>query len=290
MIRTLLTGIKIWKHRGILWPLKLTAAIAGNRIQGFPRGLIVEPSQECTGKCSGCRRPENPITLTPEKLEGYILGRPARPATIHFAGKHSDPLSSLLFPDLVRLAARHCSMVSVSTIGLGLQDGWECLPVDRWIVSIPAATEDTWFQLRGNRRFTELRENLMRLLSVDKSMVELVLTLWRQSAEDRELFHRFAREMGISSLKVVFGRYDPMGNHFGRVGNLALKVPGCPYVLDNEVRLKNEPARCPLTGTLFLDASGFVHPCPFTESSDLSPMKIERSKRERSHSACRYCF
>jgi hypothetical protein len=40
-------------------------------------------------------------------------------------------------------------MVSISTIGLGLLPGMECLPADRWIFSIPAAAGESWRALRG---------------------------------------------------------------------------------------------------------------------------------------------
>ena len=289
MKRTLATAVKVWKRRGLFWPLSLAGTITANRIHGTPRGLIVESSGACTGNCTGCRTASNPGELTPEQLEGFLMKRRVRPVTIHFAGKHSDPLASPFLRELTEVAAKHSSMVSVSTIGLGLERGWENLPVDRWIVSLPAATDETWFTLRGNRRFGELRENLERLLKADRAMVELVLTIWKASAKDTEAFHRLAEDLGIRDVKVVFGRYDPEGYHMGRVENLALNSPDCPYVLDGELRLRNEPVGCPLSGTVFLDSSGLVHPCPFTEGCDLPPAEMEKQKRTRNYPACRYC-
>ena len=289
MKRTLSTAVNVWKRRGIFWPLSLAGTITANRLHGTPRGLVVEPSGACTGSCTGCRTASNPGELTPEQLEGFLMKRRVRPVTIHFAGKHSDPLASTFLPELTGVAAEHSSMVSVSTIGLGLERGWEHLPVDRWIVSMPAATDDTWFTLRGNRRFSELKENLERLLSADRAMVELVLTIWKASASDVEPFRMLAGELGVSDIKVVFGRYDPEGYHMGRVENLALNSPDCPYILDGELRLRNEPGGCPLQGTIFLDSSGRVHPCPFTASRDLSPAEMEKQKRTRNYPACRYC-
>ncbi len=289
MKRTLSTAVNVWKRRGIFWPLSLAGTMTANRMHGTPRGLIVEPSGACTGSCRGCRTAENPGELTPELLKSFLMERRVRPVTIHFAGKHSDPLASTFLPELTGVAAKHSSMVSVSTIGLGLERGWEHLPVDRWIVSMPAATDDTWFTLRGNRRLGELKENLQRLISADKSMVELVLTVWKASANDTEAFHELAEDLGIRDVKVVFGRYDPEGYHMGRVENLALNSPDCPYVLDGELRLRNEPVGCPLSGTVFLDSSGLVHPCPFTEGCDLPPAEMEKQKRTRNYPACRYC-
>ena len=256
----------------------------------MPRGLIVEPSQGCTGRCTGCPVQHNPAEMSPSAFEQILKGRPARPVTIHFAGKHSDPLASPFLPELVSVARQHSPMVSVSTIGLGLKEGWENLPVDRWILSIPGATPESWYALRGNRRFGEFRDNLGRILKADRSMVELVLTVWKASENDVEPFLRLASEEGVHRVKIVFGRYDPEEHHMGRAANLALNSPGCPYtVKDNRLMLKKTPPGCPLAGTLFLDASGILHPCPFTEALRGKISSVEKRKAGRGYSACMYC-
>ncbi len=251
---------------------------------------MAEPSRGCTGHCSGCPVPEDPLRLTPQRFEAFLMSRGARPVTIHFAGKHSDPLDSPFLPELAAMASRYSAMVSVSTIGLGLRPGWEHLPVDRWIVSIPAAGEDSWKALRGTCRLDELKENLRRLTGTGKVMVELVLTLWKPSAGDGEAFRHLAWECGVKSIRTVFGRYDPEGYHLGRVENLALDHPDSPYVLENgHVRLKEAPGRCPVAGTVFLDASGQLSPCPFTGDTGASEKEVERKKALRSYESCAYC-
>lgn len=290
MRRTLSAAWQVTKRRGIAWPALLAARAAANLLHRLPRGLIVEPTGGCTGHCSGCTIPDDPAQLSPEKFRSILESRASAPVTIHFAGKHSDPLASPFLPELVQIARRHSAMVSVSTIGLGLIEGWENLPVDRWIVSIPAATGESWFRLRGNRRFGEIRENIERLLEADRSMVELVLTLWKHSENDIPFFEDLVRETGTGDSKVVFGRFDPEGYHMGRLENLALGAKGCPYEqVDGGLKLKSEPAGCPLSGTMFLDASGLVHPCPFTVVTDEGHRVFEGKKNLRKFPACRYC-
>ncbi len=122
-------------------------------------------------------------------------------------------------------------MVSISTIGLGFTDATAGLVVDRWILSIPAATEESWLALRGNRRLQEFRENLRRITQEGNSMVELVFTVWKPSLGDTEAFLELAAEAGVRNVKRIFGRFDPGGHHLGRVENLALDSPDCPYLL-----------------------------------------------------------
>ncbi|MBN2860403.1 MAG: hypothetical protein JXK93_09095 [Sphaerochaetaceae bacterium] len=289
MRRTIDTAFDIWKRKNFLWPLSIALSYAGCRIFNAPRGLIVEASTGCTGYCRGCPEPDKTVDLSVDIFEKVLAGRRFRPVTVHFSGKHSDPLASSVFPELVRAAASRSSMVSVSTIGLGLGESWEYLPVDRWILSIPAATLETWHALRGNSRLDEFRDNLRRLLHADRGMVELVLTLWKPSAGDTEAFHRLADEEGIGRRRVVFGRFDPDGHHLGRIENLALEAPGCPYIIEEGVRLIEEPPGCPLSGTVFLDAEGYLHPCPFTERTQNDYRVVSREKTGRLYEACRYC-
>ncbi|HPF32500.1 MAG TPA: radical SAM protein [Candidatus Sabulitectum sp.] len=290
MRRTITTALGVWRRKGPLWPLRAAVCAAGGMMSGSARGLMVEPSRGCTGHCSGCPVQEDPLRLTPQRFEAFLMSRGARPVTIHFAGKHSDPLDSPFLPELVSIASRRSAMVSVSTIGLGLRPGWEHLPVDRWIVSVPAAGEDSWKALRGTCRLEELKENLRRLTGTGEVMVELILTLWKPSAGDGEAFRRLARECGVKSIRTVFGRYDPEGYHLGRVENLALEHPHSPYSLENgQVRLKGVPGRCPVAGAVFLDASGVMNPCPFTGDPGASEAEMERKKALRSYESCAYC-
>lgn len=290
MGRTAATALDAWKRNGPLWPLKAAAHAAGSMLRGKARGLMVEPSRGCTGHCSGCPVPEDPLRLAPRRFEAFLMSRGARPVTIHFAGKHSDPLDSPFLPELAAMASRYSAMVSVSTIGLGLPRGWEDLPVNRWVISVPAVREESWRALRGTCRLEELKNNLRRLTGTGKVMVELVLTLWRPSAGDEGELCRLAEECGVKSIRTVFGRYDPEGYHLGRAENLALDHPGSPYVLENGgVRLKGAPGRCPVAGAVFLDASGRLCPCPFTGDTGESEKEMERKKALRSYDSCAYC-
>ena len=290
MRRTITTALGIWRRKGPLWPLKAAGSAAGSMIRGTARGLMVEPSRGCTGFCSGCPVPDDPLRMTPESFEECLSARGARPVTIHFAGKHSDPLDSPFLPELASIASRRSAMVSVSTIGLGLRPGWESLPVNRWIISIPAAREGSWTALRGTCRLDELKDNLRRLTGTGKVMVELVLTLWKPSVGDDAELRHLADECGVKSIRTVFGRYDPEGYHLGRIENLALDHPLCPYLLENgEVRLRDRPGGCPVAGAVFMDASGAISPCPFTGDPGASEMEMERRKAHRSYEACAYC-
>ncbi len=214
-----------------MWPFSLASKTISNMIRGLPRGLIVEPSTGCTGSCRGCPQPESPVSLEPDILVKWLDSRPSDPTTIHFAGKHSDPLAATALPELVGVARNRSSMVSISTIGLGFTDATAGLVVDRWILSIPAATEESWLALRGNRRLQEFRENLRRITQEGNSMVELVFTVWKPSLGDTEAFLELAAEAGVRNVKRIFGRFDPGGHHLGRVENLALDSPDCPYLL-----------------------------------------------------------
>lgn len=302
MLRTLKTGLRVWSRRGLPWPAILAARAVGNARTGMPRGLMVEASRSCTGGCLGCPPPDNPADLPPEVLAGWLGCRRTPPVTIHFSGKHSDPLAAPRLGELADTARTVGSMVSISTIGLGLLPGMECLPADRWIFSIPAAAGESWRALRGADRLEEVLASVGRVVSGGAPMVELVLTVWRRSADDVRALPELAERTGVHGYKAVFGRYDPEGRHIGRVENLALDSKDCPYRLDREGNpvLKREPPGCPLAGCLFLDAAGAMRPCPFVGEGDPreaqpSPEAWKRAaswtvlKRSRAFSACRYC-
>ncbi|MCD4706255.1 MAG: hypothetical protein K8S62_00780 [Candidatus Sabulitectum sp.] len=72
-------------------------------------------------------------------------------------------------------------MLSISTIGLGLKTSLEQLPVDRWMFSIPAATDESWEALRGNNRLDEALNAINRVQKKDRAMVEVILTIWKAS-------------------------------------------------------------------------------------------------------------
>lgn len=301
MKRTLTAGITIWWHRGILWPFTLLARAMKCAMKKMPRGLIVEPSQGCTGGCTGCNTPEIPEVLTAEQLETWLKASQAKPVTIHFSGKHSDPLASPEISKLADTAVKNCSMLSVSTIGLGLKPSHANLPVDRWIFSIPAATEESWIKLRGSNRFSEALDATRTVLQESRAMVEVVLTLWKASVNDIEIFNQLAMKENWQHTKVVFGRFDPEGNHFGRLENIALDHEASPYILKNDsLTLKKKPRGCPLAGYLFLDATGTLHPCPFTgdesPNTDTPDRKSwntakdwVRQKQNREYPACTWC-
>ncbi len=302
MKRTLITGIDIWKGKGLFWPIKLIARASLNTLQHLPRGLMIEATQRCTGNCAGCRPTVNPVDLKPELLEAWLECRPCRPVTLHFSGKHSDPLAAPQLSELVAIAVMHSSMVSVSTLGLGFQPGHEKLGVDRFIFSLPAATGPSWEAIRGRDRMAEALHAVRSVKGAGRSMVELVLTIWRQSAGDLDAFRDIAESIPADSAKAVFGRFDPGGFHVGRIENLALDSPGCPYIRDEAggVVLAHEPAGCPLAGCLFLDAEGVLWPCPFTDD-DAPNERVPKAtawkvaggwkalKNGRPFSACRYC-
>lgn len=293
--------MNIWHHRGILWPAVLLARAVLCATKKIPRGLIVEPSQGCTGGCVGCDIPEKPALLEPEQLEAWLKASPAKPVTIHFSGKHSDPLASTQIQKLTETARENCSMLSISTIGLGLKSDMELLPVDRWIFSIPAATEKSWETLRGNNRLYEALNTIRTVHRKSRAMVEVVLTIWKASANDIEPFNQLSLKENWQHTKVVFGRFDPEGNHFGKLENIALNHRDCPYTVRNDnLTLKRAPKGCPLAGYLFLDATGTLRPCPFTgdESPHLTKPESKswntakewvKQKQERAYAACEWC-
>jgi len=302
MKRTLITAQNIWRHRGFSWQFFLLRSSVRCWNTKTPRGLVVEPSQSCTGTCAGCSPPADPAVLEPEQLDRWLTTSPAKPVTIHFSGKHSDPLASPLLKDLTEIAIQNSSMFSISTIGLGITPEQAKLPVDRWIFSLPAATDRSWKAIRGDGRFEEALRAIETVQKASRGMIEVVLTLWKPSSEDREAFSRLAEEKGWKYRKTVFGRFDPAGHHVGRLANLALENPDCPYRLDRngKLYLKNIPRSCPLAGCLFLDAMGTLRPCPFTgnESPHLKKPSQDawntakqwtEQKRNRSYPACEWC-
>ena len=302
MRRTLVTGLRIWRKKGLSWPVLLLARGLRNRVSGFPRGLMVEPSQRCTGRCRGCRPPDSPVDLIPEMLESWLSCRPVKPVTIHFSGKHSDPLANPHMKELAGVAGRHCSMVSLSTIGLGFLPVHAGMPVDRWIFSLPAAASSSWISLRGHDRLSEVLTAVEAVQTRGTAMVELVLTLWKQSVGDKDSFRALASRLGAHSSKTVYGLFDPGGDHIGRAENLALESPDCPYELDPSGTpvLKRVPRGCPLSACLFLDAKGSIRPCPFTgDEAPVEPVASRDAwkraaewsapKGERSFAECRFC-
>lgn len=207
----------------------------------------MEPSQDCTGGSAGCCTPDKPAVLRAEQLETWLRTSPAKPVTIHFSGKHSDPLASPDINKLAETAKKNCSMLSVSTIGLGLKQAHEHLPVDRWIFSIPAATEKSWEILRGNKRFNEAIEAIRTVRQNSRAMAEVVRTLWKASVNDIEIFNQLAIKENWQHTKVVFGRFDPEVNHFGRLENIALDHEASPYILRSDsLTLKKALKAAPL--------------------------------------------
>lgn len=302
MLRTAATALMVLRRRGPLWPLRLLIKASGCIVKGMPRGIMVEPAQGCTGHCTGCVRPEEPAAMEPSLLEEWLDSAPCRPVTVHFTGRHSDPLASPLLQELVASAAERCVMTSISTIGLGMTDELAGTDVDRWIVSIPAATESSWKPLRNSDVFHEAVEAIDSLHRRSSAMVEVVLTLWRSSEGDTEAFEALAALHGWKRRQVVFGRYDPEGYSIGRAENLALGHPSSPYRLSPEgsPMLLREPHGCPLAGCLFLTAEGFLLPCPFvtgerpredrpTREAWRRASQWTRAKDSRSFAACRFC-
>ena len=302
MNRALKAAYNTWRRRGWTWPASLFAGYLKCILHGVPRGLIIEPTGACTGSCPECERPLDPADLSPDRLKEWLLSSPAPPVTLHFSGKHSDPLASPLLAELAEVALEYCSMLSVSTIGLGASPKTPELPVDRWLVSLPAATQESWRAVRGEEGFGEAMHAITSLMKRSPAMVEVVLTVWRDSAGDEESFRKIAGTMGWKHTQRVFGRYDPSGHHVGRAENLALEHPDSPYREgpDGIPVLREEPPGCPLKDCLFLDAEGRMHPCPFTGAED--PVEDEASregwrraaswkplKTARAFQACRYC-
>lgn len=267
MRRAVRTFAGVLRERGPLWPAGLALRAAGCILGGIPRGLVVEPCEACTGGCRGCVTPQAPALLEPSALEAWIAAREAPPATIHFAGRHSDPLASPLLAGLVAVARAHASMVSVSTIGLDMDGATARLPVDRWIVSLPAATRETWRAVKGTDRFGEAVE-AVRMISASRSgaVIEVVLTKWAGSAGDGPAFAELAAREGWRNTTIVHTLHDPSGSAYSDPAVLALGEPDCPYGLDasGRVALTRPRAGCPQAGYLCIDARGTLRPCPFS--------------------------
>lgn len=267
MRRALYTFAGVMRKRGPLWPLGLAFRAAGCMLGGMPRGLVVEPCEGCTGGCRGCNAPEAPAILEPSVLEAWIKARKAPPATIHLAGRHSDPLASPLLAGLVEVARSHSPMVSVSTIALGMDGGTARLPVDRWIVSFPAATRETWRTVKGNDRFEEALD-AVRMLCGSRSgaVIEVVLTKWAGSAGDAPAFMELASREGWRNTTIVHALHDPAGSAYSDPAALALGEPDCPYRLGASgcVELSRPRTGCPQAGYLCIDARGSLRPCPFS--------------------------
>ncbi len=298
MSRELAAALSLLRGRGPLPLALLLARMTVARVVRMPRGLCVEPSSLCTASCPGCV-PGEEATLGPGTLIRWLEAAGPRPATLHLTGRHSDPLASDRLFELVDAGKRMCPMVSISTIGVGLERFGRLPRADRWLVSIPGATRESYGAVRGDPDgLGRVLSAIDRLLSESGSMVEVVLTLWRPSAGDRESFARLARERGWRHTQVVHGLYDPSGLGAGRATMLALQDPSCPYVLEGgEVRLADPPGPCPLGSCLFLGADGTLRPCPFAGEDAASwdePgrgawREASRAAGTRRWEACRYC-
>lgn len=265
MNRTAAAFLSVVRRRGPAWPFGLGFRVLGCRLSGLPRGLVVEPSEGCTGGCANCHPPVEPVHLDPAVFERWLDARPAQHATIHLAGRHSDPLSSPHLGPLVGLARARSSMVSISTLGLGMTPAVTSLPVDRWLISLPAATGESWMAVKGVNRLQEALE-AVRMLRAARTgaMVEVILTKWSGSAGDAPAFARLAHDEGWDNTRIVHAFYDPLGGEYGRQGALALDEPDCPYRRseDGGVELRLHGALCPHLDYLCLDARGGLRPCP----------------------------
>ena len=265
----------------------------------MPRGLLVEPTTRCSGGCPGCVPPA-PRDLTAEVLERWLSCAPVPPATFAFAGKHSDPLCAPDLPALAEAASRMSMLVSVSTIGLGLNARHLRMPVDRWIVSMPGATGRSYSAVRGGDSLPEVLDAVRRLAASRSFQVEVVLTLWRPSEGDVEAFRDMARAEGWRQAGAVQGLYDPSGFDVGRPGMLATGIPGALYRVERGTVSRRAPAGpCPASGYLFLDAGGALRPCLFGDSgpcwrdasrqSWLEAASFERTKAGRPLPECEWC-
>lgn len=291
------------RRRGPAWPLGLGLKLLSCRLAGLPRGLVIEPSESCTGGCTGCVLPANPAELSTHVLERWLETRPVPHATIHFAGRHSDPLASVSLAELVHLARRHSSMVSISTVALGMTPRLAALPVDRWLFSLPAATSGSWIAVKGVDRLGEAVDAI-RMVSRGGSgaMFEVIFTRWGGSAGDGAAFAELARLEGWKNTRTVHALHDPSGSGYRSTAALALDDPDCPYRLGagGSIELKRTGAPCPQAGYLCLDARGGLRPCPFAGSDAPSLMVPSREawetaagwkacKRLRPYDNCRIC-
>lgn len=286
MNRTVGAFLSAVRGRGPAWPLGLGFRVLGCRLSGLPRGLVVEPSEGCTGGCAGCDLPGEPSHLDPALFERWLDARPVQHATIHLAGRHSDPLSSPYLASLVGTARTRTSMVSVSTLGLGMTPSIASLPVDRWLISLPAATVESWMAVKGVDRLCEAASAVRMLRSAGTgAMIEVILTKWAGSAGDAPAFARLARTEGWDNTRIVHAFYDPLGGEYGRPGSLALDEPDCPYRLaaDGGVELRLRGAPCPHLDYLCLDARGGLRPCPFAGPD--TPVLYEPSRDSWSEAA-----
>jgi len=272
---------------------------AALRRAGIPRGLVIEPTTVCGAGCRGCV-PSPEAVLAPGRLREWLGCAPVVPATFSLVGRHSDPLCSPHLPEMAEIAASSGLLVSISTVGLGLEPAHLRMPVDRWIVSIPGATPGSYAAVRGNDRLAEVLEATERIGLAGRGMLEVVLTLWRPSEGDAGAFRELARARGWKSTQVVQGLFDPTGFDVGRPGMLATSIPGALYSVEGgEVRRTAPEGACPALGYLLIDASGAMAPCPFacdpprwTEPSARSwreASAFESTKRTRPFPECRWC-
>ncbi len=140
------------------------------------------------------------------------------------------------------------------------------LPVDRWLISLPAATSESWMAVKGVDRLRETLE-AVRMLRAARTgaMIEVILTKWAGSAGDAPAFARLASTEGWDNTRIVHAFYDPLGGEYGRPGSLALNEPDCPYrpSADGGIELRFRGVPCPHLDYLCLDARGGLRPCPF---------------------------
>jgi len=242
----------------------------------FPTRVFLEPTDACNLGCIMCPsgRERHPASFIDYKLALEILQllAPTSPA-LHLY-EWGEPLLHPRIFDLIETAVSLKFQTRFSTnlnnvkpevlrflAGSGLR---------RIRVSLDAATNETYAQIRRGGNFQQVLDNLRTLISLrnqfnrQRPQVELAFIIMQQNQHEIQAFKELALSLGVDRLRyktlIAFNDHD--------LNNLLPSEDHLHCYSHRTSRPKIQTTSCamPFTGCL-IGADGSVYPCGFSKAS-----------------------
>jgi MoaA/NifB/PqqE/SkfB family radical SAM enzyme len=183
-------------------------------VGSLPRSLYLETTNRCDSKCQTCIRTfqtlEPPADLTLDRVRAIVDQFPVLDRVVlHGIG---EPLLNPEIFDIVAHLKRRVASVLFNSDAISLTPARARQLIesglDEYRVSMDAATAATFRQLRGVDRFERVKENVTRLVALERELgrttprVSLWFTASRANVEELPAFVQLAADLGVGEVYV----------------------------------------------------------------------------------------